>query len=72
MGNETGFLLPLIGEAGLLEQQEDLEQGLRKLADQVAEQLYAASCSIMLLNEAEKCEDEMSFHIFIHTGNLPN
>lgn len=71
MDSETGFLLPLIGEAGLLEQQEDLELGLKKLAYQIAQQLNASSCSIMLLNQAENDVAEKSLHLFIHTGNLP-
>ncbi len=69
--DKSEFVLRLIGTTDLLAQQCDLEQGLRKIAEQASLILKTASCSIMLLNTELLEHETPSLHLFAHCGDLP-
>jgi L-methionine (R)-S-oxide reductase len=74
MTTETDFIVKLIGASQLLEQQSNLEDGLRGLAGMTAELLHTDRCSIMLLSEMEEPsggEGDVRLRIYAHYGNLP-
>lgn len=72
MDNSNSFILQLLGVSNLLEEQTDLEQGLREVASLTAQMLDAQRCSIMLLSESPT-QDNDGYHLRVstHYGNLP-
>jgi GAF domain-containing protein len=70
MGYDPAFLTRLLGASRLLEQGEDLEQGLRELAGMTARLLGTQKCSIMLLS-ASDAEEQPLLRVFAHYGDLP-
>jgi signal transduction protein with GAF and PtsI domain len=71
-----GFLFQLLGASNFLEQQSNIEIGLKDLASMTAQILDAQKCSIMLLetgitdkNEHQKKEPYLK--VFTHYGHLP-
>jgi GAF domain-containing protein len=72
MDNSNSFILQLLGVSNLLEEQTDLEQGLREVASLTAQMLNAQRCSIMLLSESQKQDNGGCYlRVFTHYGNLP-
>jgi L-methionine (R)-S-oxide reductase len=70
MGYDPDFLTRLLGASRLLEQGQDLEQGLRKLAGMTARLLGTQKCSIMLLSASDE-EEQPLLRVFAHYGDLP-
>jgi len=68
----TKFIFQLLGISNLLEEQSDLEQGLRDVATLTAQSLKTQRCSIMLLSESENFDNKQPYlRVFTHYGNLP-
>lgn len=70
MGYDPGCLTKLLGASRLLEQGQDLEQGLRDLAGMTARLLGTQKCSIMLLSASDGGEQPL-LRVFAHYGDLP-
>jgi L-methionine (R)-S-oxide reductase len=70
MGYDPDFLTRLLGASRLLEEGQDLEQGLRDLAGMTARLLGTEKCSIMLLSASDG-EEQPLLRVFAHHGNLP-
>jgi L-methionine (R)-S-oxide reductase len=70
MGYDPDFLTRLLGASRLLEQGQDLEQGLRELAGMTAKLLGTQKCSIMLLSASDG-EEPPLLRVFAHYGDLP-
>lgn len=68
----THSILNLVGVSNLLEEQPNLENGLREVASLTAQRLKTQRCSIMLLSELEKADKKVPcLRVFAHYGNLP-
>ncbi len=69
------FLHQLIGASNFLEQQSNIENGLKDLASMTAQILDSQKCSIMLLQstdlEQENNKKEPYLRVFTHYGDLP-
>jgi GAF domain-containing protein len=70
MGYDPDFLTRLLGASRLLEEGQDLEQGLRELAGMTASLLGTQKCSIMVLG-ASDAEGQPLMRVFAHYGDLP-
>ena len=64
------FIAQLTDLAGLIEQRQTLEEGLRDLAASAARSLGAKRCSVMLLSQASDGEPAR-LRVCSHFGNLP-
>lgn len=68
--DSSEFIVNLIGLSSFLEQNEDLDTSLQRLATMVAKALETDNCSVMLLKESENDED-IHLRIHAHAGHLP-
>ena len=65
-------ILKIFDITNILEEQPNLEEGLRELAALTAQMLKTRCCSIRLLTETDTPKtQEACFKVFAHYGNLP-
>lgn len=68
----TQAILKLVDITSVLEEQPNLEQGLREVAALTAQMLKTRRCSIMLLSETDAPKSQGAcLKVFVHYGNLP-
>jgi GAF domain-containing protein len=70
--NSTEAILKIVDITSVLEEQPNLEEGLREVAALTAQMLKTRRCSIMLLAETDVPESQGAcLKVFTHYGNLP-
>lgn len=67
---DPDFLIKLIGLSNVLEQQINLDHGLRELATMTAHLLQVNNCSIMLIQEDEEVAAPV-LRVYAYYGDLP-
>lgn len=67
---DPDFLIKLLGLSNVLEQQVNLDHGLRELATMTAHLLQVNNCSIMLIQEDEEAAAPV-LRVYAYYGDLP-